>query len=94
MLTQWAKTSPFRDESGGLSFMTEAEITPGVRSPQQPDDYSCGVYMLMAIWGLMASVDLHSVLQDGAASTNGQSVQLWRDRLALCLFTNQLGAVG
>ena len=50
--------------------------------------------MLMAIWGLMASVDLHSVLQDGAASTNGQSVQLWRDRLALCLFTNQLGAVG
>ena len=27
MLTQWAKTSPFRDESGGLSFMTEAEIT-------------------------------------------------------------------
>ena len=27
VLTQWAKTSPFRDESGGLSFMTEAEIT-------------------------------------------------------------------
>lgn len=27
MLAQWAKTSPFRDESGGLSFKTEAAIT-------------------------------------------------------------------
>ena len=69
-------------------------LTPGVRSPQQPDNCSCGVYMLVAIWCLMASVDLHTVLQDGATGSNGQSVQLWRDRLALCLFTNHLGAVG
>ena len=27
MLAQWAKTSPFRDEGGGLSFMTESAIT-------------------------------------------------------------------
>ena len=68
--------------------------TPGVRSPQQPDNVSCGVYMLVAIWCLMASVDLHSVLQDGAAGSNGKSVKLWRDRLALSLYTNQLGVVG
>ena len=67
--------------------------TPGVRSPQQPDNFSCGVYMLVAMWCLMASVDLHSVLQDGATGSNGKAVKLWRNRLALSLYTNQLGVV-
>lgn len=67
--------------------------SPGVRSPQQPDNFSCGVYMLVAMWCLMASVDLHSVLQDGATGSNGKAVKLWRNRLALSLYTNQLGVV-
>ena len=94
MAAEAGQPTPTERFTAGWRCGSLGSLTPGVRSPQQPDDYSCGVYMLMAIWGLMASVDLHSVLQDGAASTNGQSVQLWRDRLALCLFTNQLGAVG